>query len=65
MVRLMLVLAPVACILSAIALSETLKTYMRNLDISRNKNTSKKQQKIQDANYPMRNEVCIQAIIIN
>jgi dolichyl-diphosphooligosaccharide--protein glycosyltransferase len=31
MVRLMLVLAPVACILSAIAISATLETYMRNL----------------------------------
>jgi dolichyl-diphosphooligosaccharide--protein glycosyltransferase len=31
MVRLMLVLAPIACVLSAIAVSETLKTYMKYL----------------------------------
>ena len=58
MVRLMLVLSPVACIMGAIALSQTLKTYMRNLDISRNKHMTKKQQRVQDANYPLRNEVC-------
>ena len=33
MVRLMLVLAPVMCILSGIAVSSILSTYMRNLDL--------------------------------
>lgn len=61
MVRLMLVLAPVMCILSGIAISQTLKTYMKNLDdivqapvaVQNTKKTSKKV----DSNYPVKNEV--------
>jgi dolichyl-diphosphooligosaccharide--protein glycosyltransferase len=56
MVRLMLVLAPVMCILSAIAISSVLTTYIRNLDI-----VSKQQQKLSgkkvDDNYPKKSEV--------
>ena len=55
MVRLMLVLAPVMCILSGIAVSATLSSYMKNLDISRSDKKSKKA----DASYPIKNEVCI------
>jgi len=54
MVRLMLVLAPVMCILSGIAVSSTLSTYMKNLDVSRKDKKSKKP----DHNYPAKNEVC-------
>jgi len=53
MVRLMLVLAPVMCILSGIAVSSTLTSYMKNLDVSHKDKKSKKQ----DANYPVKNEV--------
>lgn len=54
MVRLMLVLAPVACILSGISVSTVLTTYMKNLDISRReRKTSKKT----DPTYPIKNEV--------
>jgi len=53
MVRLMLVLAPVMCILSGIAVSSTLTTYMKNLDVSHKDKKSRKQ----DVNYPLKNEV--------
>ena len=53
MVRLMLVLAPVMCILSAIAVSATLSTHMKNLDVSRQDKKAKKT----DINYPFKNEV--------
>ena len=53
MVRLMLVLAPVMCIVSGIAVSSILKSYMKNLD-SVNKN---KKAKKADASYPIKNEV--------
>ena len=53
MVRLMLVLAPVMCILSGIAVSSTLTTYMKNLDASRKDKKAKKA----DINYPVKNEV--------
>lgn len=53
-VRLMLVLAPVMCILSGIGVSQVLSTYMKNLDISRPDKKSKKQQ---DSTYPIKNEV--------
>uniref|UniRef100_A0A8C5EXF7 Dolichyl-diphosphooligosaccharide--protein glycosyltransferase subunit STT3A n=1 Tax=Gouania willdenowi TaxID=441366 RepID=A0A8C5EXF7_GOUWI len=53
MVRLMLVLAPVMCILSGIGVSQVLTTYMKNLDVSRPDKKSKKQQ---DATYPIKNE---------
>jgi len=54
MVRLMLVLAPVMCILSGIAISSVLYTYMKNLD-SNNKQ-DKKLKKSED-NYPKKSEV--------
>lgn len=52
MVRLMLVLAPVMCILSGIAVSSTLTTYMKNLDV-----VHKDKKKKADATYPAKNEV--------
>jgi dolichyl-diphosphooligosaccharide--protein glycosyltransferase len=52
MVRLMLVLAPVMCILSGIGISATLQTYMRNLETD---NKDKKAKKIED--YPKKSEV--------
>jgi dolichyl-diphosphooligosaccharide---protein glycosyltransferase len=55
MVRLMLVLAPVMCILSAIGISATLVTYMKNLDTKEAK-SDKKTKKIDD-NYPKKSEV--------
>ena len=55
MVRLMLVLAPVMCILSAIGISATLVTYMKNLE-SKDTKTDKKTKKIED-NYPKKSEV--------
>lgn len=53
MVRLMLVLAPVMCILSGIAISATLLEYMKNLDSVQSVRKTKKA----DANYPVKNEV--------
>ena len=50
MVRLMLVLAPVMCILSGIAVSHILSIYMRNLD-------TKARKKKLDNSYPVKNEV--------
>ena len=55
MVRLMLVLAPVMCILSGIAVSATLTTYMKNLDVSHKDKKSKKQ----DSTYPVKNEASV------
>jgi len=60
MVRLMLVLAPVMCILSGIAVSSTLTTYMKNLDISRGDKRSKKA----DASYPIKNEIATGVVFI-
>lgn len=56
MVRLMLVLAPVMCILSGIAVSSTLTTYMKNLDACQH-NKDKKVKKGGEINYPVKNEV--------
>ena len=56
MVRLMLVLAPVMCILSGIAVSGLLSTYMRNLELFETR--TKKAKKI-DPNYPVKSEVCL------
>lgn len=53
MVRLMLVLAPVMCILSGIAVSSMLSTYMRQIDEVK---TEKKKTKF-EGNYFMRSEV--------
>ncbi|ELU12621.1 hypothetical protein CAPTEDRAFT_166596 [Capitella teleta] len=61
MVRLMLVLAPVMCILSGIAVSSILTTFMRNLDISRK---DKKAVRKGDNNYPIKNEVATGVIIM-
>ena len=55
MVRLMLVLAPVMCILSAIGISAILVSYMKNLDSFTSKQ-DKKTKKIED-NYPKKSEV--------
>ena len=56
MVRLMLVLAPVMCILSGIGVSETLAMYMKNLDISKSTKQSNKRRH-DDNNYPFKDEV--------
>ncbi|ELW72225.1 Dolichyl-diphosphooligosaccharide--protein glycosyltransferase subunit STT3A [Tupaia chinensis] len=61
MVRLMLVLAPVMCILSGIGVSQVLSTYMKNLDMSRPDKKSKKQQ---DATYPIKNEVASGMVLV-
>ncbi|XP_057408963.1 dolichyl-diphosphooligosaccharide--protein glycosyltransferase subunit STT3A isoform X1 [Balaenoptera acutorostrata] len=61
MVRLMLVLAPVMCILSGIGVSQVLSTYMKNLDISR---PDKKNKKQQDSTYPIKNEVASGMILV-
>jgi len=61
MVRLMLVLAPVMCILSGIAISSVLYTYMKNLD-SNNKQ-DKKLKKSED-NYPKKSEIASVIIFI-
>ena len=53
MVRLMLVLAPVMCILSGIAVSHILSIFMRNLDIFDTKTRKKKL----DNSYPVKNEI--------
>lgn len=60
MVRLMLVLAPVMCILAGIGVSSILATYMKNLD-SVNKD---KKAKRQDANYPVKNEVATSVVLL-
>ena len=52
MVRLMLVLAPVMCILSGIGISSVLVTYMKNLDSSKGEKKSKKSEE----NYPKKSE---------
>ncbi|KAG2470023.1 STT3A glycosyltransferase, partial [Polypterus senegalus] len=61
MVRLMLVLAPVMCILSGIGVSQVLTTYMKNLDVSRPEKKAKKQQ---DSTYPIKNEVASGMILV-
>ncbi|VDK78670.1 unnamed protein product [Litomosoides sigmodontis] len=61
MVRLMLVLAPVMCILGGIALSSTLATFMKNLDST--STHAKHEKKEKEKNYPYKNEVA-QAVIV-
>uniref|UniRef100_F1KWN4 Dolichyl-diphosphooligosaccharide--protein glycosyltransferase subunit STT3A n=1 Tax=Ascaris suum TaxID=6253 RepID=F1KWN4_ASCSU len=61
MVRLMLVLAPVMCILAGIAVSSTLSAYMKNLD-SVAIHAAKHERKEMERNYPYKNEVA-QAVI--
>lgn len=60
MVRLMLVLAPVMCILSGIAVSHILSIFMRNLDIFETKARKKKL----DNSYPVKNEVAAFVILM-
>lgn len=60
MVRLMLVLAPVMCILSGITVSSILNTFMRNLDISRKDKKARKA----EANYPIKNEVATGVVLM-
>jgi hypothetical protein len=55
MVRLMLVLAPVMCVLSGIGISAILNTYMRNLESSSSSKLEKKVKKSED--YPKKPEV--------
>lgn len=55
MVRLMLVLAPVMCILSAIGISSVLFTFMKNVDGDSTK--SEKKLKKFDDNYPKKSEI--------
>lgn len=52
MVRLMLVLAPVMCILSGIGISSILYAYVKNLDVKQEKKLKKF-----DDNYPRKSEV--------
>lgn len=60
MVRLMLVLAPVMCILAGIGVSATLNTYMKNLDsVHKDKKTKR-----HDANYPVKNEVATSVVLL-
>lgn len=53
MVRLMLVLAPVMCVLSGIGVSGLLSSFMRNLEVFNNKGKKKKV----DMTYPLKTEV--------
>lgn len=61
MVRLMLVLAPVACILAGIGISSVLSTYMKNVEFISSQQPSQKQSnkkgKQSDPSYPIKNEV--------
>ncbi|CAG0880587.1 unnamed protein product [Darwinula stevensoni] len=57
MVRLMLVLAPVMCILSGIAASSMLSNYVKNLDAIPSVSASEKKVKKGEGNYFMRTEI--------
>ena len=59
MVRLMLVLAPVMCILSGIGMSSVLNTYLKNLDSSK---TDKKIKKSDSEYYPKKSEIAAVAV---
>lgn len=56
MVRLMLVLAPVMCILAGIGVSGILNTYMKNIE---NPNKKDKKPKRADLTYPLKHEVSV------
>lgn len=56
MVRLMLVLAPVMCILSGIAVSHVLASFMKNLDVTDSRVGKKKKD---DGSYPYKNEIAM------
>lgn len=60
MVRLMLVLAPVMCILSGIAVSGLLSSFMKNLDILSSRSKKKKT----DVSYPLKNEVASFVVVL-
>eukprot|EP00731_Ephydatia_muelleri_P011014 Em0005g1600a len=60
MVRLMLVLAPVMCVLSGIAVTGILSVYMRNLDVIDTKTRKKKV----DTSYPVKNEIATFVILM-
>ncbi|CAK8694124.1 unnamed protein product [Clavelina lepadiformis] len=62
MVRLMLVLAPVMCILAGIGVNHVLTTYMKNLDSVAQKD--KKGRTKSDNSYPMRNEVATGVVVM-
>ncbi|XP_066926454.1 dolichyl-diphosphooligosaccharide--protein glycosyltransferase subunit STT3A-like [Clytia hemisphaerica] len=61
MVRLMLVLAPVACILAGIGISSVLSTYMKNVELTSSQQPAQKHPnrkgKQTDPSYPIKNEV--------
>jgi len=69
MVRLMLVLAPVMCVLSGIGISSILTTYMRNLDVnqvkknasgtSSNPSSSRARRTDDSSSYPRKNEIAL------
>ncbi|PAA66815.1 hypothetical protein BOX15_Mlig008489g2 [Macrostomum lignano] len=61
MVRLMLVLAPIMCILGGIGLSSVASTYVRNIDLTRKED--KKSKKSAD-NYPIKSEVALVVVCI-
>lgn len=61
MVRLMLVLAPVMCVLSGIAVTGILGVYMRNLDVI---DTKAKAKKKADTSYPVKNEIATFVILM-
>lgn len=62
MVRLMLVLAPVMCLLGGIAVSSLLSTYMKNVDLW-GYSKGKKQKKV-DHSYPIKNEVAMFVVLM-
>ncbi len=61
MVRLMLVLAPVMCILSGIAVSHVLGSFMKNLDVVDTRGGKKKKD---DGSYPYKNEFAMGMLFI-
>lgn len=64
MVRLMLVLAPVMCILSGIAVSATLATYFKNIDVVTQKPKPASKKKSVDPTYTFKNEVAWGVILL-
>ena len=60
MVRLMLVLAPVMCILSGIAVSGLLSSFMKNLEVFGSRSKKKKI----DVTYPFKNEIAGFVVIL-
>lgn len=62
MVRLMLVLAPVMCILSGIGMSAVLVTYMKNIETGEASKAEKKLKKGED-NYPKKSEIATMVVL--